>query len=401
MSGPVPGAFASFALFATLVISGACIAAPANTANADDCLAAPNSAGSTGQRWYYRLDRATQRKCWYLRAPGQPAKKADSAAKKGAANTLHSAPATSGPPPAPKATLPPSADATPPSAAKAAPAPVNSAEINPLPPQIETMSAMKPPAPVTSASPKDTAPSKPAAPATPARTSRVPSESAQSVAPISSTTTQDTAPSSISDAPEAPQSTMSGWGAQRNAPVLSDPPPTGATIDKSVEQSAHDEIAPAASGPPASTPSATGDQAGARAAVTSAPLVKVPDPTAVPADAPALTSDDGKRAAGEPTNSSGMLIMCALILGIALLRAMWRATRKYAAAHRNQIFTDDSWHNPYEDPEFCRRLRQGLTPENPSVPTTGLSSVLIAHPRAFDPLRGLTRQLSNSRLKPE
>src|SRR5690242_17131398 len=43
------------------------------TARADDCLAQPNSSASAGTRWYYHTDRATQRKCWYLRAPDQPA----------------------------------------------------------------------------------------------------------------------------------------------------------------------------------------------------------------------------------------------------------------------------------------------------------------------------------------
>jgi hypothetical protein len=43
------------------------------TARADDCLAQPNSSASAGTRWYYHTDRATQRKCWYLRASDQPA----------------------------------------------------------------------------------------------------------------------------------------------------------------------------------------------------------------------------------------------------------------------------------------------------------------------------------------
>jgi hypothetical protein len=146
--------------------------------------------------------------------------------------------------------------------------------------------------------------------------------------------------------------------------VLSDPPATSATTDKPVPQSVHEEIAasiPAASTAPANTPSATSDQATAPPAVTSAPLVKAQVPIAVPIDAPAPVSDDGKRTAGggEPI-SSGMLIMCALILGIALLRVIWRIIRKYAAARRDQIFTDDSWSNPYDDPEFCRKLRQGV-----------------------------------------
>lgn len=43
------------------------------TARAGDCLAQPNSSAPAGNHWYYHTDRATQRKCWYLRALDQPA----------------------------------------------------------------------------------------------------------------------------------------------------------------------------------------------------------------------------------------------------------------------------------------------------------------------------------------
>ncbi|WP_155253541.1 hypothetical protein [Bradyrhizobium japonicum] len=44
---------------------------PPSTANpATDCLASPKGAASQGQHWYYRLDRTTKQKCWYLRAAG-------------------------------------------------------------------------------------------------------------------------------------------------------------------------------------------------------------------------------------------------------------------------------------------------------------------------------------------
>jgi hypothetical protein len=33
---------------------------------ADDCLAGPNAATPQGSHWYYRVDRATHRECWYL-----------------------------------------------------------------------------------------------------------------------------------------------------------------------------------------------------------------------------------------------------------------------------------------------------------------------------------------------
>ena len=34
----------------------------------DTCASAPGAAAPKGQHWYYRIDRATQRKCWYLHA---------------------------------------------------------------------------------------------------------------------------------------------------------------------------------------------------------------------------------------------------------------------------------------------------------------------------------------------
>jgi hypothetical protein len=48
-----------------------------NIARADDCLAQPNSSAPEGSHWYFRIDRATQHKCWYLRAPDQQAQQPD------------------------------------------------------------------------------------------------------------------------------------------------------------------------------------------------------------------------------------------------------------------------------------------------------------------------------------
>lgn len=45
----------------------------ASHAAQNDCLAAPNGAASGGQHWYYHLDRANNRKCWYLRDLGAAA----------------------------------------------------------------------------------------------------------------------------------------------------------------------------------------------------------------------------------------------------------------------------------------------------------------------------------------
>jgi hypothetical protein len=51
-----------------------------NIAGGDDCSTSPNSAAPEGKRWFYRTDRATQRKCWYLRAPGEATQRTDAQA---------------------------------------------------------------------------------------------------------------------------------------------------------------------------------------------------------------------------------------------------------------------------------------------------------------------------------
>jgi hypothetical protein len=73
MSGQIPRPMGSISLVATLLVWIVSFAAPTITAHADDCLAEPNSSAPAGSHWYYHTDRATQRKCWYIRATGQPA----------------------------------------------------------------------------------------------------------------------------------------------------------------------------------------------------------------------------------------------------------------------------------------------------------------------------------------
>ena len=67
------GSIALAAAVLVLGMSGVC--GSANIAHADDCIAAPNSAAPQGNHWYYHIDRATHRKCWHLRAPGQSSSK--------------------------------------------------------------------------------------------------------------------------------------------------------------------------------------------------------------------------------------------------------------------------------------------------------------------------------------
>jgi hypothetical protein len=72
----IPRPIGSTVLVCALFSAAVGVGASADIARADDCLAAPNSATPQGSHWYYRIDWARQRKCWYLRAPGQPPQQA-------------------------------------------------------------------------------------------------------------------------------------------------------------------------------------------------------------------------------------------------------------------------------------------------------------------------------------
>lgn len=56
-----------FAAVCTGVLVGAALAAaPIGARAADECLTAPKGATPAGAHWYYRLEKGTKRKCWYL-----------------------------------------------------------------------------------------------------------------------------------------------------------------------------------------------------------------------------------------------------------------------------------------------------------------------------------------------
>jgi hypothetical protein len=56
------------AAYASILTAGLLAAVSLGGARAaDDCLAAPNAPTAGGSHWYYRIDRATKRHCWYLR----------------------------------------------------------------------------------------------------------------------------------------------------------------------------------------------------------------------------------------------------------------------------------------------------------------------------------------------
>jgi hypothetical protein len=251
MSGQTRRPTRSLALIATLLMWGAGIGVPTNTARADDCLTAPNSPAPEGSHWYYRTDRATQRKCWYVRATDQPAQQAAA-----------------------------------PAASDAAPAPALKKSAN---------SASAP----MSMSPGDgAAPTLP--PAKPQRasmsgatTDELPRQSAQKGSPAPSTTPATAStPMSIISGDSTPSSPRIKVLAVKNQ----DAPVSGATADQPVQQSAQkDSPLSSIAEDPAVQPSPssqTSDQGAAPAPATGPawpdPVVttlKTPEPSAAPSDA--------------------------------------------------------------------------------------------------------------------
>jgi hypothetical protein len=91
MSGRISTPLGAVAVAGTILLSGIFVGVRANTARADNCLTEPKSSAPTGSHWYYRSDRANQRKCWYLRALGQPAQHAAPGAISETTTTAHDA----------------------------------------------------------------------------------------------------------------------------------------------------------------------------------------------------------------------------------------------------------------------------------------------------------------------
>jgi hypothetical protein len=59
-------ALKSAAIAAALLAAAALAAAPSGAQAADECLTAPKATTPAGAHWYYRLEKGTKRKCWYL-----------------------------------------------------------------------------------------------------------------------------------------------------------------------------------------------------------------------------------------------------------------------------------------------------------------------------------------------
>jgi hypothetical protein len=61
----------SIALVVASLVAGGLQASAARAA--EECLSAPNARAPQGSHWYFRTDRASHQKCWYVRSQGQTA----------------------------------------------------------------------------------------------------------------------------------------------------------------------------------------------------------------------------------------------------------------------------------------------------------------------------------------
>jgi hypothetical protein len=294
MSGRMAASIGAIALIATLLVSNGSIAAPADAApadaaSADACLAAPNSATPRGGHWYYHIDRATRRKCWYLDAAGQPTQQS------AAQHQSETAPAAQPPGmPAPSATPAPPA---PMRAARSADAATSTIDGAPPSPHI-TMLAVKPkPAPNGATADNSVAPS--AQQASAAQT--VPQASA--------------APGSPSQAPEAAPANSATW------------PDPGAT----------------ASAPQATTPAANADAA----SVSPDAPVSAPDDAESAADPSATATSTGMAAkSATPTEMFLFLVIglgaAAFLSGVAIKIVSDRRRVRITVDHADSAWIDDS-----------------------------------------------------------
>ena len=294
MSGQIPRPFRSIALVAALLISGAGVTVLSATARADDCLTAPNSAAPQGSHWYYRLDRASQRQCWYTRAPGQPAQQVAAPGTTGLATASHSTPT--------------------PSVARSRP--VSAA------PSPKVKTAAKPiTAPIsggtTDKTVQQSAQSTASTPETPAPQSGTLS--------LGETSSQTAAPPAVTS-PDASAAVTSSQAAAPPAVTLPDQSMAVAPVK------AQEPISQAAAPPAVTSP----DQSMAVAPV------KAQEPIEVPTNAPANpVSDDAERTdrRADPTNRPGMPIIIFTVLALGLVGV--GVVIKIAAARRRARITTD------------------------------------------------------------
>jgi hypothetical protein len=328
------------------------------TAQAEDCLAAPNSPAREGTRWYYRLDQVTQHKCWYMRALDQSTQQAASPVK-----TILPAPTFAIPIPRPR-----------PSTADSALS-LNPADTDPFPSHAEEIDAKPSATPPVNGSTGDPTWSIPKE-----STSQQPGTSLSAILPnaaLQTGTATDETDSAISETRQAAPSLETNAAATAEKPSAETP--AGATtvtrMDDSVSSTPNDsatklstttdfrsnnaEPAPDVSGaqPDALLPSST----------VNARLIP-----------PELGSDGSERTvpSDKSTDNAGTqirpfyLILAFVVAMVGMLYYLIFLILRYLPGGSARISIDDTevdWvgDDQYSNPEFYRKLREGPALDNP------------------------------------
>ena len=363
----------------------------ASTVHAEDCLAAPNSPAREGTRWYYRLERATQHKCWYMRPLNQPTRQVAAPTK-----TPLPAPAFAIPIPRPR----PSATGSASSKSQGDPGPSSS-----YPEEVAAKASAVPPvsgsnADTTSSIPKEftsqqagtslAAPTPNAAPligvATDETTSAIsemhrvapsPWTNAAATATVpdaetraGATTNETSSPTSDIAAPQQAASSSEPNGhlaasGSNAAPLINAPTDDAASSipkDSAAQQSTSSDLKfnDAEPAPDVSLP-----------AHRALPAVATPNAHPIPPDS--LSHGREKTAlTNGPIDNTGMwgkpfyLIVVFLLVLVVMsyyvgFRYFVGGSAQMTDGHRD----DDGIDNPYNDPEFYRKLRQGGALQKP------------------------------------
>ena len=386
--------FGSKSLIAMLLMSIVGVILLAATARAEDCLAAPNSPAREGTGWYYRLDRATQHKCWYVRALGQPAQQVAARAKMAPSAAPFAIPVPRPRPSAAGSALSLSPGDTDPSSshaegivAKLSATPVVSGSTDETTPSIPSESASQQArtslaAPAANATPLIGAATDETTSAisemhqaatspesTAGATARVPD--AETL--IGATTDEGSSPTSDIAAPQQaatlsePDAEMTASGPNAAPRIIAMIDDTALSIpkDSATELSTHSEFRSNAAEPAPDVSVAEPQAPLAVATINAGPI---------PPDAPAdLVSVGRERTAlpVEPIDNAAMPLrpfLLILTFALALVGLLYYVVLKYLPGGSARISTDHPEDDcvdddQYNNPEFYRKLRQGCQPK--------------------------------------
>jgi hypothetical protein len=366
--------FGPKSIIAMLLMSVAGVTLLAATARAEDCLAAPNSPAREGTGWYYRLDRATQHKCWYMRALGQPAQQAAVRAKMAASATPFAIPVPRPRPSAAGSAL----------SLRQGDTDLSSSHAEAIVPKLSATTPVSGSADETTSSiPRESASQQPrtslAAP-TPNATPRIDAATDESTSAISEihqvVTSPDTNAEATAPAPDAETLVgattatlpISDIAAPQQAATPSEPNARVAASADTASSILKDTPSELRSN--TAEPALDVSVAESQAPLAVASINARPIPLAAPAD---LVSDGRESTArrDEPIDDAGMPVRpFALILAfvLALVSLLYYVVLKFLPGGSARISTDDpeddGIDDQYNNPEFYRKLRQGALLEN-------------------------------------